>query len=125
MKRILVGLLALLPLAAIAESSVIITGNGNSVSGSGGTVTINGKTYTGNNISINGNNVIVDGKRQGSALERPIWIVVNGNVESVTSSSGNVQVAGTVGKVKTMSGDVLTKGDILGSASTMSGDIRL
>ena len=89
----------------------------------GSTVSNNGREFSGRNISIVGDRVVIDGVEQGKSLVGPISVVVNGNAESVETSSGSVEVAGSAGRVKTMSGNVHCA-DVSGNASTMSGDIN-
>ena len=89
----------------------------------GSTVSINGREFSGRNISIVGDKVVIDGVEQGKSLVGPINVVVNGNAESVETSSGSVEVAGSAGRVKTMSGSVRC-GDVSGDVSNMSGDIN-
>jgi hypothetical protein len=94
-------------------------------------ITINGKTISGNytSISVDGDTIILDGKRQdlnsfkGNDLN--ITIVVEGNVETLSSVSADVTVNGSSGSVKSTSGDVKVKGDVSGSVSTMSGDVNV
>lgn len=51
-------------------------------------------------------------------------IVVHGDVGSITTTSGDVSVGGSVGgSIKTISGDVVAKGTLSGAVSTISGDI--
>lgn len=119
------------------------------------TVTINGVTYSGNNLSINGNKVVIDGvdftpeaKEVTITVNGNIdWIQadyckeihVNGNVENIRTTSGDVYCTQVNGNVITTSGDVecdtvhgdvgTTSGDlsvglISGNVSTVSGDIR-
>ncbi len=105
----------------------------------GSSVTIDGRTFTGRSISITGDKVVIDGVEQEGTLVGPVNITVNGNAESVETTSGKVEVTGSAGRVKTMSGDVhcsnvtgdvgtmsgdVTCGTIGGSVKTMSGDIR-
>lgn len=53
-------------------------------------------------------------------------VVVNGNVEQVSTTSGDVSVSGNVGgSVSTKSGDIEINGNVGGSASTVSGDIDI
>lgn len=87
-----------------------------------GSVTIDGRTFTGRSITISGDKVIVDGVEQSSSLVGPVSVQVNGDVERLESSSGNVTVQGAAGSVKTTSGDVRC-GDVQGSVNTMSGDV--
>lgn len=105
----------------------------------GSSVTINGQTLAGHSISIAGDKIVIDGVEVGDSLVGPISVVVNGNADSVETTSGNVEVTGAVGRIKTMSGDVhcsnvsgdvgTMSGDVVcqkiaGSAKTMSGDIK-
>ena len=100
-------------------------------------ISINGNSYAGKNISINGDKVIVDGVEQPLVLPKKINITVEGNVHSVTTTSGNIKAKDVVsvqttsgdiecsnvaGSVSTVSGDVVCN-DISGKASTVSGDI--
>jgi hypothetical protein len=96
-------------------------GNGDNV---GSKVVINGVEYIGDNISINGNKVVIDGQTQQSTLVGPISIVVEGDVGSLTTTSGDV-TCGNVGMLNTTSGDVDVTGHISGNINTTSGDIRV
>ena len=104
------------------------------------TITINGNTYSGNNIVVTNGKVIVNGKDvtpdskeinisvQGDIDELKVdscnKVSVTGNVKSVSTKSGDIDIAGNVeGSVQTMSGDV-DCGNINGAISTMSGDIK-
>lgn len=89
----------------------------------GSSVTINGKTFTGRTISVTGDRIVIDGIECGDCLVGPINVVVNGNAESVETTSGKVDITGSVGRVKTMSGDVHCA-DVSGDVGTMSGDIK-
>jgi len=89
---------------------------------SGTSVTIDGRTFSGRSISITGDKVIVDGVEQLGTLVGPISVVVNGNADSIETTSGKVQVEGSAGRVKTMSGDVRC-GDVQGDVGTMSGNV--
>jgi hypothetical protein len=88
----------------------------------GSSVTIDGRTFTGKSISINGDKVVIDGVEQAGSLVGPVSVTVNGNADSVETTSGKVEVTGTVGRVKTMSGAVRC-GDVRGDVGTMSGDV--
>lgn len=90
----------------------------------GASVSINGQVFSGRkSISIVGDKIVIDGVEQGQSLVGPISVVVNGNAESVETTSGSVEVTGSAGRVKTMSGDVHC-GDVSGDVGTMSGDIN-
>lgn len=98
-----------------------ITGN------QSGTCTINGKTYKGNNISIIDGVVYVDGKvadKSNASLNTTIIVKINGNVDSISTDSGDVEVTGHAGKISTGSGDVST-GNCAGAISTGSGDVDI
>lgn len=97
---------------------------GFSVSMSGGSISVNGKTYTGKNIQINGDQVIIDGVvQEGVALVGPINVVVNGNVESLRTVSGDITVNGSTGSIQSTSGDVEVKGAVVGNVQTVSGNV--
>jgi len=105
------------------------------------TIRINNKVYEGNNVAISNNKVYIDGKLQEqSSDERNISIVVEGNlaelkadvcdkieikgsVGSVRTTSGDVDCGNVSGGVQTMSGDVMCD-DVTGGISTMSGDVK-
>ncbi|MEL7440909.1 MAG: hypothetical protein AAGJ58_20680 [Pseudomonadota bacterium] len=87
-----------------------------------GSVTIDGKTFNGSNISISNNKVIVDGVVQGGELVGDVNVVVHGDVDQLTNTSGKVE-AKSVGNVKTVSGDV-SCGNVSGSVQTVSGDVN-
>ena len=87
-----------------------------------GSMTINGKSYSGKNICIDGNKIVIDGKEQEGELVGDINVTVNGDVESLSTVSGDVTTTGDIGSVKTTSGDVtLKKGDIKTNVQTISG----
>lgn len=87
-----------------------------------GKATINGVTYSGRNISIQNGIVNVDGDVKTQTLVGPVNVVVNGNVERLTSETGKV-TANDVGSISTGSGDVVCK-SVSGSVSTGSGDVK-
>lgn len=104
------------------NNSTIISGDGTS------SCTINGKTYTGKSVSIINNVVYVDGKEVDTSYSgKPIIVnvVVEGNVESVSTSSGNVEIRGSVTNISTKSGDVSVQKNCIGDISTVSGDIQI
>lgn len=88
-----------------------------------GNMTINGKTYSGNNIIISNGKVIVDGAEQSEVLEHNIVVNVTGDVQSLETTSGDVQCESVSGDVKTVSGDVNVRGNVAGNVKTVSGDI--
>lgn len=103
-------------------------------------ITINGNTFSGSNIIVTNGKVIINGKDvTPDSKEINISVVgnieqlkvdacnkvyVEGNVQSISTQSGDVEVSGDVdGSISTMSGDV-DCGHVKGSVSTMSGDIK-
>jgi hypothetical protein len=109
-------------------------------SSSNSSVTINGVSFKGNNVTIINGKVIIDGKDQtpdaknitihvnGDISKLSVDICdslsVTGNVNELSTVSGDVSVGGSVGQnVKTVSGDVKC-GDIAGKVTTVSGDIK-
>jgi hypothetical protein len=104
------------------------------------TITINGNTYSGNSIVVTNGKVVINGKDvTPDSKEINIFVVgdieqlkvddcdkisVNGNVKSISTQSGDVEVTGDVdGSISTMSGDVDCE-NVQGSISTMSGDVK-
>lgn len=85
---------------------------------------INGKVYPDGNVSITNNTVYINGKRMdGLDNEKIIIIEITGNVDTLNvDACSKIVVNGTVGNVKTLSGDVDCQ-DISGSVQTMSGDV--
>lgn len=108
------------------ENTVI---NGNIV---GGNLVINGQTiYTSDdggdmNVTSRNGKVYVNGvELRDLPEEKNITLRIKGNVAgSVTTVSGEVQVVGNVGVIKTTSGDVTVGSNVEGSVSTVSGDVE-
>lgn len=92
---------------------------------SGSTCIVNGVEFSGRDITVEGNQVFVDGKLVEVEQQKQITITINGDCDSVETTSGDVTVSGVAGSVKTMSGDVDVVGPsgIEGSVKTMSGDV--
>ena len=89
-------------------------------------IKINGQSYSGRNITITNGKVIIDGKNltpDGDTKE--IKIAVQGDVDSINVDvCETIYVEGTVGQIKTSTGDVKVKGNIVaGNVKTMSGDV--
>lgn len=105
-----------------------------------GTITINGKQYQGQSFRIDGDKVIIDGVQQEGSLCGPVSIQVTGDVQSIDGRTvQSIEVTGSCGSVKTVSGDVrcgpvagnvqtvdgdVYCGDVAGSVKTVSGDVR-
>lgn len=108
---------------------------------SNGMITINnckaGRIITvakGHRMSIINNRYYIDGVEvdlDGDLSElkeledKNLSVTINGNIERLEGENlSDVTVHGSVGNVKTMSGDVTVEQDINGSVSTMSGDVK-
>ena len=87
-----------------------------------GTVNINGDVYNGRSITVSNGEVIVDGKVQG-AVGHQVTVNIIGNVELVSTASGNISVVGDVHSADTVSGDIDCN-DVLGNIETVSGDVN-
>lgn len=89
-----------------------------------GNVVINGNSYKGNNVNIQGDKIIIDGVVVGSEESKVITVQINGDCFSVQTSSGKVNISGSVGNnVTTVSGDVICT-NVAGNVKTVSGDVR-
>lgn len=93
------------------------------------TISINGQTITfegsANNVQVkNGvvmiNGKVVDGNYQN---DKVINVTVNGNVDNLSTASGDITVTGNVETIQTASGDIKVHGDIKGNITTASGDV--
>lgn len=112
------------------SSVFTINGRRMEMKGSGGVV-INGNTITLNGTDVDltqfGDtkvfHVTVEGnveKVQNTSGD----VTVKGNAGSITATSGDVNVTGAVsGEVRTVSGDVVVRGGVAGNVRTVSGDI--
>ena len=87
------------------------------------TVVINGVTISGGqNITVRNNRVTVDGK-DVTPDAKEINISVVGSVDTLLADAcQKISVTGDVGSIETMSGDVDVSGNVSGSVSTQSGD---
>ena len=93
------------------------------------TVIVNGKKYTlpGGNVSVIGNKVYCNGKLVedcNEIKEKNITVVVNGNIDKVSSDVANIVVNGNANYVETDTGDIKIAGDVSGNVSSDTGDIR-
>lgn len=87
-------------------------------------ITVNGITYHGNNVSIVNGKVIIDGKQADTKDDKVITITVTGNIESLEADyCKSIVVNGDVNKLRTTSGDVEC-GNVTGGVQTTSGDIE-
>lgn len=94
-------------------------------------VIINGKRYQcdSGNINVINNKVYCNGKlvsdTNSEFTEKEIHITIDGNVNDVSVTAGNVTVKGTADSVSAKSGDVYVGMDVLGECKTVSGDITV
>lgn len=93
------------------------------------TVIVNGKKYTlpGGSVSVIGNKVYCNGKLVedcNNIEEKNITIIVNGNIDKVSSDVANITVNGNANCVETDTGDIKITGDVSGNVSSDTGDIR-
>ncbi len=89
------------------------------------TITINGKSYTGNNIKVTNNRVFIDSKDVTSDDGKAIYINVVGDIEELKVDACNhVSVTGAVGILSTVSGDVEVGGNVIRNVQTVSGDVK-
>lgn len=86
------------------------------------TVNIGGQEFYGKTISISGNKIIVDGVAQEMEPVSPIYITVEGDVDTIETISGHVAAA-SARSIRTTSGNVVISGDVSNSVSTVSGDV--
>ena len=88
-----------------------------------GSIKINGVSYVGNSLVVKNNKIFIDGKEQ-EIDSKIINISVIGNIDNIsTDSCQKISIKGDVNILKTMSGDVEVEGIINRSVSTMSGDV--
>lgn len=104
-------------------------------------VNINGTTYTSSKsitiidgkVIIDGNDVTPSGKEITISIEGSVEnlevdacskVIVNGNVKSLKTTSGDIDVKGNIeGSISTTSGDIDCGGSIGGDVKTVSGDV--
>jgi hypothetical protein len=107
------------------------------------TIMVNGQIFSGKSVQVRNSKVVIDGKEYvGTDDEKKIEIhvagdvdeidvdvcykiAITGNVGSIQTSSGDVEVSGNVnGDIKTSSGDVEISEGVTGSIQTSSGDVK-
>ncbi len=102
-------------------------------------VNINGKSYSGRSVIIKNGKVIIDGvdvtpdaKHIDIIVDGDIdkldidmcnKLMVKGNVNTLASTSADVECGDVTGSVKTVSGDIQC-GNIGGDVTTTSGDVK-
>jgi len=106
------------------------TNRGNmTITSIGGVSNINGVEYRGNSVQVINGKIIVDGvevtRLSNEERGRRIDVRVTGNVESISGDIDHIVVEKDVGSAKTSSGDIEIKGSVRGSVSSTSGDITI
>ena len=98
-----------------------------SLSSKDNVVIVNGSQYVGRSITItsNGNTLIVDGNSVNISDCKEITISIQGDVQSVETASGNVNIIGGANIVSTVSGDIEIAGDVADNVKTVSGDVKV
>jgi len=102
-------------------------------------VNINGKSFSGRSIVVTNNKVIIDGvdvtpdaKHIDIIVDGDIdkldidmcdKLMVKGNVNTLASTSADVECGDVTGSVKTVSGDIEC-GNVGGDVTTTSGDVK-
>lgn len=88
-------------------------------------ININGRSYSGRSVNIINGKVFVNGVEADTADAKEVKIAINGPVESLQCDAANqIAVIGNVGTIKTQSGDVEVRGNVTGGIQTMSGDVE-
>lgn len=126
--KIICGLLCLGVVATVHADNVIensFSGSNSVVitSGDSQSIVVNGQVVRGSNITVTNGVVFVDGKKVSTGTEKEINIVVNGNAQSVSTSTGQVTVNGDAEQINTTSGDIKVR-NVNGDISTTSGDVE-
>ena len=102
-------------------------------------IIINGKSYIGGSVSVSKNKITIDGtdvtpdtkvvnitvngdvdKVSADYCEK---IIVNGNANTLTTTSGDIECKDVTGDIKVTSGDIEC-GNVGGSIQTVSGDVK-
>ena len=103
-----------------AEGQIAYDGEITVSKSTGSTITITGGSFSVN--QSNNTNIIIgiddSGYYSTSGGE------IDGNVDSVSTSSGDINISGSVSAISSNSGDVLVSGDIHGEVITTSGDVK-
>lgn len=90
-----------------------------------GSISVNGVTYRGNSITINNDVVIIDGVVVGDENSKTINISVVGDISSINvDRCKEITVQGNVGTIVTTSGDVDVTGNVNGDIHSTSGDVE-
>lgn len=87
-------------------------------------IIVNGKRYEGNSIVMNNGRVVIDGNDM-TPDAKEINITIEGNLETLeVDYVKKIVIGGDVNSVRTSSGDVEVGGMIKGNVSTSSGNVE-
>jgi len=88
-------------------------------------ISINGRVYKGNNVSINGDVILIDGKpAEGLEDAKTITVRVEGDIESLSiDNCDEINVNGNVEQVSSKSGNIIVKGSVSGDILNKNGNI--
>jgi hypothetical protein len=87
-------------------------------------VTVSDITYSNVNSIVQRNNELyIDGKLVDLKNQLVVNVIVEGDINEVSVTSGEVLCSGVIQKVKSTSGRVIVKGNIDGNVKTTSGKI--
>lgn len=91
-----------------------------------GTITVNGNSYVGNSLRIKNGKIIIDGKETDNIKDLPkVEITVQGDVESIKVDTCDfIKVDGNAHAITTTSGDIEIKGSVTDFVSTTSGEVK-
>lgn len=86
-----------------------------------GVITINGQSIS---VGPNSEEIIIDGVKFNIDNAANVTVVLNGNVDKITTSNGDVEVIGECGEVRTSNGEVHC-GTVKGSVHTSNGQVNV
>ncbi len=89
-------------------------------------VTINGITYSGNNVVVVNGKVIIDGREaKMDVIKSNITINIEGNIEKLEADyCEKIIVKGDVNTLHSTSGNIDIQGNVTNTVNTISGDIE-
>ena len=90
-------------------------------------ININGMSFNGSNISISNNKIYVDGKRVDEQFEdqKTFNIVVDGPLSKLdVENAESIEIKGDVGSIKTTNGNVQVSGSVNGDVKTVNGNVN-
>ncbi len=101
-------------------NSISISG-GKNVSINNGKVFIDGKNVTPDSKEIN---IQITGDVENLSVDICNKISVQGSVNNLKNSSGDIDINGNIGSIESTSGDIEISGNVSGNIKSTSGDIK-